>query len=399
MMSQEENERFTRVGPGTPMGKLLRRYWHPVGCTPLVTSKPQRVNVLGEELVLYRGASGQPVLMELRCAHRNVALDYGRVEGESIRCPYHGWVYDQTGQCTAQPAEAEGSRFKEKIKLASYRTQEVSGLVFAYMGPEPAPVLPLYDVLRMENGFKNIMLSKTETSFMNAVENIVDQSHLSWLHGHTFPAYGAKKISYHVERADYGAKLDMSIEGLPIPQSTPYFFPTINRFALPAHEPGKVMDVLLYRVPSTDTTHENYFVAFIRSEKPIPADKRVINAVRRDGKFGDYKPLEGDWWGIDLSDQDRMAFEQQGAIPDRTKEHLVPTDSGIILMRRMMREGFEAIEKGEDPPCIIRDPAKQNVEFKLTMAGIDQNRQEKQDYSVGLGGVLKEQASAIEHAK
>src|SRR3974390_470445 len=143
MLKQEENERLIKVGPGTPMGNLLRRYWHPVGCSALVTAKPQRVKVLGEELVLYRGASGKPVLMELRCAHRNVALDYGRVEGDSIRCPYHGWLYDRAGHCIAQPAEPEGSGYREKIRLAAYPTQEVSGLVFAYMGPKPAPVLPL----------------------------------------------------------------------------------------------------------------------------------------------------------------------------------------------------------------------------------------------------------------
>lgn len=101
-------------------------------------------------------------------------------------------------------------------------------------------------------------------------------------------------------------------------------------------------------------------------------------------KFGEYRPLATDWWGIDVSDQDRMVFEQQGAIVDRTKEHLVASDAGILLMRRMMREGLEAIAKGEDPPCIIRDPAKQNVEFKLSMAVISQNRAEDTDYSVGL---------------
>ncbi|MCD6074544.1 MAG: hypothetical protein K0Q70_1427, partial [Rhodospirillales bacterium] len=101
MLSAEENKLFTSVGPGTPMGELLRRYWQPVGCTELITSKPTRTKVLGEELMLYRGENGKAVLMQLRCAHRSLALDYGRVEGNSIRCPYHGWLYDETGQCMA----------------------------------------------------------------------------------------------------------------------------------------------------------------------------------------------------------------------------------------------------------------------------------------------------------
>ena len=117
MLSQEENDLFTRVGPGTPMGALLRRYWHPVGISEHATSKPKRVKVLGEELVLYRGASGAPALMQLRCAHRSLALDYGRVEGDSLRCPYHGWLYDKAGKCLEQPAEPEGSSFKDKVRL------------------------------------------------------------------------------------------------------------------------------------------------------------------------------------------------------------------------------------------------------------------------------------------
>ena len=129
MLSREENELFTKVGPGTPMGELLRRYWHPVGCTATVTKKPQRVKVLGEELVLYRGETGKPVLMQLRCAHRSLALDYGRVEGDCLRCPYHGWLYDASGQCLEQPAEPEGSGFKDKIKLVAYPVQEFSGIV------------------------------------------------------------------------------------------------------------------------------------------------------------------------------------------------------------------------------------------------------------------------------
>src|ERR671933_1321470 len=145
MLSKEENERLTRVGPGTPMGELLRRYWWPVGCSDALAAKPQRVKLLGEELVLYRGADGTPALMELRCAHRGVALDYGRVEGECIRCPYHGWLYDPSGRCVEQPAEPAESTFKDRIRLRGYQAQEYGGLVFGYLGPAPAPLLPKYE--------------------------------------------------------------------------------------------------------------------------------------------------------------------------------------------------------------------------------------------------------------
>ncbi len=104
MITKEENALFTTVDRGTPMGEMLRRYWHPVGASQFVTAKPQRLTVMGEELVLYRGDAGTPVLMQLRCAHRSVALDYGRVEGQCIRCPYHGWLVDADGQCLDYPA-------------------------------------------------------------------------------------------------------------------------------------------------------------------------------------------------------------------------------------------------------------------------------------------------------
>ena len=173
MLTKEENERFTRVGPGTPMGEMLRRYWHPVGCSEFLGAKPQRLKLLGEELVLYRGEDGKPALMELRCAHRGVALDYSRVEGDCIRCPYHGWKYDRTGQCVEQPAEPEASSFKDRIKLRSYPTQEFSGLVYGYLGPEPAPLLPLYDVLLMEDGVKTVQVQEVHANWFNHVENIV----------------------------------------------------------------------------------------------------------------------------------------------------------------------------------------------------------------------------------
>ncbi len=377
MLSQEENEGFTRIGPGTPMGELLRRYWHPVGCSEYVTKKPQRVKVLGEELVLYRGTSGEPALLQLRCAHRSLALDYGRVEGDRIRCPYHGWLYDRSGQCLEQPAEPEGSSFKEKIRLRSYRTQEFSGLVFAYMGPDPAPVLPLYDVLRMEDGVKEVQVQNVNANWFNHVENIVDISHLAWLHGYTFPAYGARKVSYHWDRTSFGANNVMLVEGIEDTHISCYGFPTVNRFSLPPVDPsGELVRSMIYRVPADDASTLLYFIRF------YPSPKRSFHTSKREVKLGEYTPLEGDWWGINVNDQDRMAVEQQGVIADRPNEHLGVSDGGIILMRQMMRESLAAIQQGKDPLCVIRDPAQQIVDFpqKSSMMAA---KQADADYTLG----------------
>lgn len=384
MLSQDENRLLTRVGPGTPMGAMLRRYWHPVGCSELITTKPRPTKVLGEELVLYRGASGRPVLMERRCAHRSLALDYGRVEGDCLRCPYHGWLYDKTGQCLEQPAEPEGSGFKEKIRLTSYPVQEVSGLVFGYLGPAPAPVLPLYDVLRMEEGAKGIQIRNVSANWLNHVENIVDISHLAWLHGHSFPAYGARKVTYRWDRRDYGVDNVMLVEGAGKSDMhiSCYGFPLVNRFNVPAVMPGgEQVRTLLYRVPVDDESTLTYFVRF------TPGARRAIPVSIREDKLGVYKRLDSDWWGIDNSDQDRMAIEQQGVIADRANEHLGASDGGIILMRRMMREALAAIEAGKDPLCIIRDPADENVDFRQQSMLMDQ-RQAEGNYAGGFGREL-----------
>jgi 5,5'-dehydrodivanillate O-demethylase oxygenase subunit len=358
VLSREENELFTRVGPGTPMGEMLRRYWHPVGCSEHVTRKPQRTKVMGEEFVLYRGESGTPVFMQLRCAHRSLALDYGRVEGDCIRCPYHGWLYDKTGQCLEQPAEPEGSQFKEKIRLRSYPTQELSGIVFGYLGPQPAPLLPLYDILRRDDGVKGVNVINVSCNWFNHVENVVDLSHLPWLHGYTFPAYGGAKVSYRNEQKPYGADMALIIEGEEEEHIACYAFPAGNRFAgQPVEDGGELVLSFIYRVPIDDTSMLQYFVRF------YPSAKRSFNTTRYTTQPGRYKPLPTDWWGIDVVDQDRMVTEQQGAIADRAGEHLGVSDGGVILMRQMMRESLKLVAAGRDPLCVIRDPSQQAIDF------------------------------------
>jgi 5,5'-dehydrodivanillate O-demethylase len=386
MLSPEENALFTRVGAGTPMGDLLRRYWHPVGISEFVTSKPQRLKVMGEELVLYRGASGETHLMQLRCAHRSLALDYGRVEGDCIRCPYHGWLYDGTGQCQEQPAEPEGSTFHEKIRLRSYRTQEISGLVWGYMGPDPAPLLPLYDVLRMTQGTKYVVVNKIDVNWFNHVENIVDVSHLAWLHGYTFPAYGGRKVKYHWERTAFGANNVMRMEGIADTHVSCYGYPTANRFTSPPFKKGgALMRSMIFRVPIDDSSTLLYFLRFAPDGEP------AVKSSIRDQKYGEYASLETDWWGIDVSDQDRMAVEQQGVVADRPNEHLGVSDGGLIAMRQMMRESLALVADGKDPLCIIRDPAKQEVDFPVQATMTEQTNDD-----VGYGkGFVQEPADTL----
>ena len=144
MVSVQENELLTRIGPGTPGGELLRRYWQPAALAEELPTggAPLPVRLLGEELVLFRDADGHPGLLGLHCAHRGADLSYGRLEDGGIRCIYHGWLYDRTGRCLEQPGEPAGSTFHERIRHTAYPCEERAGLVLTYMGPGDPPLLP-----------------------------------------------------------------------------------------------------------------------------------------------------------------------------------------------------------------------------------------------------------------
>ncbi len=137
MLSPEENVMLTRVGPNTPMGDLMRRYWQPIApLGQLIEREVMPIKLLGENLVLFRDKSGRIGLVAERCAHRKVKLECGHPVNEGIRCAYHGWTYDSSGQCVVTPGEPAGSTLKDKISINAYPVQELAGLVFAYLGPE-----------------------------------------------------------------------------------------------------------------------------------------------------------------------------------------------------------------------------------------------------------------------
>jgi 5,5'-dehydrodivanillate O-demethylase len=147
MLSVEMNERLTRVGAGTPMGELMRRYWHPIAAVPELnrTSPTKAVRLLGEDLTLYQDRSGTYGLIDDRCPHRRMNMEYGITEEHGLWCAYHGWLFDETGQCEETPAEAPDSTFKERVK--AYPVEALGGLIFAYLGPQPVLLLPRWEWL------------------------------------------------------------------------------------------------------------------------------------------------------------------------------------------------------------------------------------------------------------
>lgn len=378
MLTRAENEMLTRVGPGTPAGELLRRYWHPVAVAgELSEEKPiKRVRILGEDLVVYRLPPGpgesQPRygLIEEQCQHRFASLAYGRVDCEGIRCPYHGWKYDLSGQCIEQPAEPADSTYKNEIRQTAYPVQKLAGLLFAYLGPQPAPLLPRWDVLVREDGRRwTLIESLINCNWLQAMENSVDASHLFWLHNTSAHLAHMKQYDEQHEfiRFEYGIMKRRTTPGRnpgdpPMTDEHPLLFPTILRHVSNDLSRGKGSGERLYRhnlqirVPVDDEHTQVYRVNFVpMTNERSPEDQ--------DPPF-EYRPLKdenGEYLMHVVSAQDCMAWETQGAITDRTREHLGVSDRGIVILRKLYREQIEIVQKGGEPMGIIRDPAKNKM--------------------------------------
>jgi len=186
MLTEAQNEQLTRVGPGTPMGDLLRRYWMPIaGASELDENPVKAMRLFGEDLVLYRDLSGQHGLVDRQCAHRRADLSYGFVEKQGLRCNYHGWSYDAGGVCVSRPYEdiALAPTVKKAcIQIKAYPVQEKAGLIWAYMGPQPAPLLPDWEPFSWPHGFVQIVNSVVPCNWLQCQENSIDPVHFEWMH-------------------------------------------------------------------------------------------------------------------------------------------------------------------------------------------------------------------------
>src|SRR5437870_10468075 len=177
MLTREENALLTRVGPGAPAGELLRRYWHPVAVARELTdeSPTKFVRLLGEDLVLFKDKSGNVGLIADHCVHRGASLLYGRPEERGIACAYHGWLYDTAGNCLETPAEPADSKFHLTVKLKAYPVERFAGILWTYMGPLPAPVMPRFDVLARTDGRRKItVFPNLDCNWFAAAENAFD---------------------------------------------------------------------------------------------------------------------------------------------------------------------------------------------------------------------------------
>jgi 5,5'-dehydrodivanillate O-demethylase oxygenase subunit len=363
MLTREENEMLTRVGRGTPAGELLRRYWQVVAAAgELTEEKPIKAfRLLGENLVVYRDTRGRYGVLGEQCPHRKASLAFGRVDEEGIRCPYHGWKYDCTGKCLEQPAEPESGGFKDKIKHIAYPVEKLGGLLWAYLGPEPRPLLPRWDVLAWEHGKRWIEKHEIyNCNWLQPMENSVDPSHLYWLHGDTAHLVGtAERYEEEHEFIPFEFGI-MKLRRTPGTKSSdqsqidqhPLVFPnTLRHVFRTIKTDGLLRHNLQIRVPVDDTHTQIYVVYFTPTDTDLsPADGDVP------WEFFPIRDEQGQYRLEHVLVQDAMAWETQGAITDRTQEHLGVGDEGIIIFRKLLHDQIDRVRKGGEPLGVIRDP-------------------------------------------
>jgi 5,5'-dehydrodivanillate O-demethylase len=360
MLSSEENELLTRVGPGTAAGEMLRCYWWPVGFSEEVKLKgaPVKVRLLGEDFVLFRTGGGELGLLELHCSHRGTSLEFGRVEDHGIRCCYHGWLYDRRGKCLEQPAEPEDSTFKDRIQHPAYHAREAGGLVFAYVGPEPVPLLPGYDLLIRDDGCRVVGGGEEFCNWLQRAENSADGAHSIALHAAGYPNMAMKRPTIHWEETKFGIKETTWVEGVSKPRITHFIFPSHVRHSA-ARVGENPRQVIRFRVPTDDFKTTSYWIDFYPHRDGQPTQPALLKTQGfKKSKPGVYKRVQDGWWNLYTHEQDRVAQESQGVIADRAKEHLASSDQGIIMLRKMIRDSIDAVRAGNDPLGVIRDPAE-----------------------------------------
>jgi 5,5'-dehydrodivanillate O-demethylase len=371
MLTPEMNERLTRVGPGTPGGELMRRYWIPFLPVAQLDENPvQKVRLLGEDLVLYRDLSGDLGLIGDRCLHRNVDLKYGIPDEHGLRCPYHGWQFNAEGKCTERPMEATpGGEIGKKLK--GYPVRVLGGLVFAYMGPLPAPDLPRWDLFVLSNAMRQIGITVLDCNWLQCQENTGDPTHSAWAHGKLFEYAISRREGFKHHSDDQlhtlhqRKKVGVGIKEL---YAEPYEFgfrkgvryskalgadedkdqehsAVVFPFYTQTGRSGAPRSEYQIRVPIDDThTYHICYQCYAAPEGVTVPKQETIPY---------YVPPQYDEKGNAILDyvlaQDAIVWVAQGPITDRSTELLGRTDLPIVLLRRQLDEQIKRVEDGLDP--------------------------------------------------
>jgi phthalate 4,5-dioxygenase oxygenase subunit len=393
MLSAEQNDRITRVGPGKPAGKLLRRYWQPAALVDELSGprpiKP--IRLLGEDLVIYRDDNGRYGLLGRACPHRGTDLAYGRLEGGGLRCAFHGWLFDIKGECLQTPAEPDDSKLCRNIHHKAYPVVERNGILFAYMGPGEPPEFPHFDCFVAPDSHTFAFKGMIDCNWLQSLEVGIDPAHTSFLHRFFHdedPKEGYGKLfrdnstdsempmtkimrdfprpRIEVEETEFGFRIltlrEISAKNTHV-RVTNLMFP--NAFIIPM---SREMTITQWHVPIDDRKHYWYAI-FTSFGAPVNKDEmrrqrlalyELPDYVPRKNKTNNYgydpHEQEHDTYtgmGADINVHDQWACESMGEIADRTQEHLGRSDKGIAVYRRLLRTAIDAVEKGEQPPMIF----------------------------------------------
>jgi 5,5'-dehydrodivanillate O-demethylase len=353
MLSAEDNRLLTRVGPGTPMGELLRRYWHPIAATAELAETPVKpVRVLGEDLVLYRDLAGTYGLVSRQCPHRGADLSYGFVEDGGLRCSYHGWMFDERGTCVVQPFEDGMNPARERrVGIRAYPVERTAGILWAYLGPEPVPCLWDWDRFH-DAGPKRIRLTRVPCNWLQCQENSIDPVHFEWLHTNwsrrlrdARAPLAPTHVKIDFDEFEWGFVYRRVLADTD--EQHPYW--TIGRVCLWPN--ALYAGNFVWHVPVDD-------------ENTLDVTWTVDDGERADGSDAvtySYREIYDERSGrlhVTPVNQDTIAMVGQGAIVDRTREHLGESDRGVILLRRRFLADLEVVARGGDPKGILRDPAR-----------------------------------------
>jgi nitrite reductase/ring-hydroxylating ferredoxin subunit len=386
MLSKEENELVTRVGPGTPMGMALRRYWVPALLAeelPEADGPPVRVRLLGENLVAFRDTDGGVGLLGYHCPHRGAPLFFGRNEEHGLRCVYHGWKFDRGGNCVDMPNEPPQSTFKDKIHHTAYPCLELAGVVWAYLGPperQPPPP-PAMEWARLSAGHAYCSKTFEACNYLQAMEGGLDTSHSSFLHRPDRTTRKQPTLDYRrrataprleVLPTDYGYSY-ASIRHLPDDGRN---YVRVYHFVMPFQQmrvfEGYVGKPVLKGhlwVP-VDDTHTYVYNWFCHADGSPLTPEEILQEETEAGRGPD-DLLPGyvlkrnatndylidreaqrthSWTGLPgVNTQDFVMQEGMGPVYDRTQEHLGTADVAIITMRRLLLDAARDMQAGREP--------------------------------------------------
>jgi 5,5'-dehydrodivanillate O-demethylase len=356
----ERFERLTKCGPGSEMGALLRRFWQPVARSDQIEAGRARpIKVMGEDLTLYRGTTGKTHLIGGVCAHRRTVLHTGWIEGDELRCMYHGWKYDSAGQCTEMPAENDSLR--KSVRIAGYPTNEYHGLIFAYMGEAPAPEfdLPRKGAYERENGLVFVRNQTWPCNWLQHVENSMDAVHVSFVHQKGKVGTFGEAVTPKIPKLSYAETTagirQTATRGENNVRVSDWTFPNNNHIIVPGHKDGDPwFDVGVWMVPMDD---ENTMRFVLNACPSVDADwdKKMTDYFNRYSKYDatqHHRELfEDDVYPeevlIELTTaQDYVAQVGQGAIADRVNERLGTSDQGIVMLRNIMWRELDALKDG-----------------------------------------------------